>query len=188
MPGGGKVRDERARKEEDLNELEVLQEMRDGCGGNDEEAAARSWRNFPQQDEQSLQDLVGESVADGRVLDQALNVIDEDDGEGRAVSIVEDLMRAGQARGGQRGGDLEQELTLLVVLHPDHGVRRDEADQREIRLHSKLSGDGSLRERKGENGREGGGGGLCSQSPFPSHAVPLEGQTSAEFAQSCEFG
>jgi hypothetical protein len=68
-------------------------------------------------------------VADGRVLDDPLDVVDEDDGERRAVGIVEDL---------------EEELTLLRVLHPNHGIRRDEADQREVALHGELGSDGGL--------------------------------------------
>jgi hypothetical protein len=64
---------------EGLGELQILQKMRDGGGGNDKEPTARSWRDFPEQDEESLQDLVGEAVADGSVLNDTLDVIDEND-------------------------------------------------------------------------------------------------------------
>ena len=41
-----------------------------------------------QKDQESLEDLVGESRSDADVLDQPLEVVDEDEGEGGLVSLM----------------------------------------------------------------------------------------------------
>jgi hypothetical protein len=57
---GGMVRG-REREGGDLNELQVLQEVRDGGRGHHEESSAGGGRDLPQQNEECLQHLVGES-------------------------------------------------------------------------------------------------------------------------------
>jgi hypothetical protein len=54
-------------------------------------AVSYLWRPFAKQYKQRLEDQVGVARPDGRVVEQALDVVDDDAAERGLVGVVEDL-------------------------------------------------------------------------------------------------
>ena len=75
---------------EAIDDLHLLQNRFHGGGPDDHDLALGVGRLLLDEDEQGLEDRVREARADVDEFDQALEVVQDDQGQGRLVGVLED--------------------------------------------------------------------------------------------------